>query len=458
MEWDDVLYVSFLLFSILFGHVIRTIRSRDKKKYIATFVGLLVVYAVSGVHILHPLLSTLVSTMIITRGNHRSSHLINLAFLFGYLLFFRNTIYFGIPYPPPHANLVQMILTLKLSGLAFEKNDSESKNVSEKSSDKLELQQQEEINYDGLEIFHYAFCYVGVLTGPYYRYRTYRDWLQCSFAEFAPCIQATIQKLKYVPLYAGLFLLASYLYPIQYMESEEFYKERSIFYRIWYLTPTFFIFRMRLYTGMVLSECVCTMAGFGAYPASAESRRGHGPTKAYIDVCVNSGNGKRESYDFETIHNVDPFLSDFVPTTRAAMKHWNSCVQYWLAVYVYKRLPFKKLRTLITMAVSAYWHGVHAGYYLCMCTVPFYLPVEDLYVRLFRKDAKGNEAKVWDIILWFFKMQEFGYMTTAFLLLRLDKTLHYWKSIYFIGHLIAAVLYLVGISIEYCVHKKKKEH
>lgn len=77
---------------------------------------------------------------------------------------------------------------------------------------------------------------------------------------------------------------------LQYAESEEFYSERSVFYRIWYITPTFFIFRMRLYVGMVLSECVCTMAGLGAYPEFTEPSAGHGPTKEFIklkEMCVS---------------------------------------------------------------------------------------------------------------------------------------------------------------------------
>jgi lysophospholipid acyltransferase 7 len=80
------------------------------------------------------------------------------------------------------------------------------------------------------------------------------------------------------------------IFMFQYAETEEFYNERSLFYRIWYITPTFFIFRMRIYVGMVLSECVCTMAGLGAYPEFTEPSSGHGPTKAFNklkEMCVS---------------------------------------------------------------------------------------------------------------------------------------------------------------------------
>jgi hypothetical protein len=53
---------------------------------------------------------------------------------------------------------------------------------------------------------------------------------------------------------------------------------------------------------------------------------------------------KKEEYSFETIRNVDPYGCEFVPTFRGGMKCWNMCVQYWLAVNVYKRLPRSPFR------------------------------------------------------------------------------------------------------------------
>lgn len=85
------------------------------------------------------------------------------------MLFFRTTAYFGIPYPPAHTNLVQMILTLKLVGLAFEVNKSyqlqHAENAHETNSDKQAEQEYSIINPTFLDIWHYSFNYIGVLTG-----------------------------------------------------------------------------------------------------------------------------------------------------------------------------------------------------------------------------------------------------------------------------------------------------
>lgn len=62
----------------------------------------------------------------------------------------------------------------------------------------------------------------------------------------------------------------------QYALTEEF-ASRSFLYRFCYIYPTFVTFRMRMYIGMVMSECVCQMAGLGAYPTRCEPVSGLGP-------------------------------------------------------------------------------------------------------------------------------------------------------------------------------------
>lgn len=107
---------------------------------------------------------------------------------------------------------------------------------------------------------------------------------------------------------------------------------------------------------------------------------------------------KKEKFSFETIRNIRPYVTDFCVTCREGMKNWNICVQYWLAVNIYKEIPTKKFRTAITMFVSAVWHGMYAGYYICICAVPFYLVVEDLYVKLFLKENSGKVRTISSMI------------------------------------------------------------
>ncbi|XP_046398340.1 lysophospholipid acyltransferase 7-like [Ischnura elegans] len=448
MDSDDVIYIGLLLLCIVFGHFYRTFfEDVYHRKWISTIFGLALIHAVSGNHIIHPILCVLINAVIITRVHYKYCHIVSFVVSFLYLIFFRTTVYFGIEYPPAHTNAVQMMLTLKVVGLAFEVHDAREAIDKNKGNELVHESLKKPIGF--MDLFHYSFCYIGCLTGPYYRYRTYWDMLHSPFSKYAPCLDATFQRIKYVPLYAALYLITSHFFPLKYAETEEFYEERSVLYRTFFLTPCLFNFRLRIYIGFVLAECVCTMAGLGAYPVASDPRSGNGPLKYEVvdKIASDEERMKTEEYNFEAIHNIDPYGCEFVRTFRTAMKCWNMTVQYWLAVNVYKRVTIKPLRTGVTMFVSSLWHGVYAGYYLCLCSVPFLLPTEDLWDKLYRQEATGWKRTVIDCIFHFFRVQAFSYMGIAFLLLRIDATLAYWKSIYFIGNVVCALFYVVGIII-----------
>ncbi|KAF5285875.1 hypothetical protein FQA39_LY04336 [Lamprigera yunnana] len=436
MDFDDVIYILLLFLCIGVGYFYRQIENTEHKKWIGSGIGLFIILLVSGYHIWHPLVIFFVNACIILILPKSYLHLFSFAFTFVYLIFFRTTIYFGVPYPPAHTNMVQMMLTLKLVGLAFEINTSYL------NGDKLNV-----VNPSFIDIFHYAFNYIGVLTGPYYRYQTQVDFFNLPFAKYAKLNEETIKKLMYVPLYVVLFFWATYNWPLSYTQSDEFYNEHSLMYRFWYCWPTFFIFRMRLYIAMLLSESICTMAGLGAYPLKCQSRPGQGPT-VELEEIKNIAHSKTqlmaEQYNFETIHNINPYGSDFCTTFRDGIKNWNICVQYWFAVNVYKRFPNKKFRTIATMLLSAYWHGVYVGHYICLGLAPFYLLIEDLYVKLLLKDNSGTSLKIWEWVMWFLKMQAFSYLSMAFVLLSFDNVIRYYSSLYYCGFIGGAIMYLIG--------------
>ncbi len=103
---------------------------------------------------------------------------------------------------------------------------------------------------------------------------------------------------------------------------------------------------------------------------------------------------KEEKFDFETVHNIDEYGAEFVPTMREALKTWNMTVQYWLATIVYRRFPLRSVRTAVVMLTSAFWHGVHSGYYLSIGSCPLVLAVEDLYARVVRRKLSQRVSTV----------------------------------------------------------------
>ena len=72
----------------------------------------------------------------------------------------------------------------------------------------------------------------------------------------------------------------------------------------------------------------------------------------------------------------------------ALISGWNTSVQSWLKERVYRRLPKatpRSARMLATFAVSAFWHGVHPGYYLMFAGLFVMVGVEQLVVVLVRQ-------------------------------------------------------------------------
>lgn len=140
MVHDDIVYVLILVFAVAAGDVLRRFEEPGKKQFVATCFGIVIVYIVSGVHILHPIVLTAVNATVICYGSPRYlisvgltqskrqrlisylsllcycrfCHVISFVFSFAYLFFFRTTTFFGVPPPPSHTNAVQMILILKV--------------------------------------------------------------------------------------------------------------------------------------------------------------------------------------------------------------------------------------------------------------------------------------------------------------------------------------------------------
>lgn len=87
----------------------------------------------------------------------------------------------------------------------------------------------------------------------------------------------------------------------------------------------------------------------------------------------------------------------------------------------------KYFRTHATLLVSALWHGVYPGYYFCILGAPFYLPIEDIYNKLFRKSAEGLTLQCINVVFWISKFFAFSYLGIAFQLLTIDRIWFYYK-------------------------------
>ena len=117
------------------------------------------------------------------------------------------------------------------------------------------------------------------------------------------------------------------------------------------------------------------------------------------------------------------------------------------------------------MAVSAYWHGVHPGYYLSFLTIPLCTTVEDLVFSAEERKKSTILAIVWyfqSVVFlvkciafrWIIRTKGFEYMSVGFLLLTYSSTMRYWSSVYFCMHVLLVALLPLLILLK---PKKRKE-
>uniref|UniRef100_UPI00358F3FB4 lysophospholipid acyltransferase 7-like isoform X1 n=2 Tax=Myxine glutinosa TaxID=7769 RepID=UPI00358F3FB4 len=334
-EWG---YLLVLLASLPGGFFIKTLEGQSLRCAVPALLGAGLALLLCGVNSLHSVVVT-AGTCLIVHATHRHCHMLTLLWTFSYLAFFRTCHLLGLPSPPAYANAMQLILTLKLVSLANEVRDlSLLQKVEDKAvgrpSTVLALRRMPTI----WEMWCYCYCYVGLLTGPFYRFRTFDDWVNQPHSVSIPTWRPLLQRVRYAPVFGVLFLISARFFPANAALSDEFY-ESGFAFRLFYMVPVFFAFRMRFYVCWLLAEAGCIAAALGAYPKRARAKPGAGPIME-LESTSSEAEGPVE-YDFDTIKNIDCYSADFCVRVKDGMRYWNMSVQWWLAQYIYKTAPFR---------------------------------------------------------------------------------------------------------------------
>ncbi|XP_015269915.1 PREDICTED: lysophospholipid acyltransferase 7 [Gekko japonicus] len=449
MSPEEITYLTVLLISIPIGFLFKKGGLRTKK-FGGAAAGLLLVLATCHIHALHSLV-TILGTWLIISLSPRSCHYLTLGWTFSYLLFFRTVAFFRFPDPTPYTNAIQLLLTLKMVSLANEVQEfTQAKKQEVASFTKSSVIGMIPKMPGLVEILCYSYCYVGLMTGPFYRYGTHYDWLNQPDSSAIPSWQPLLSRSKMIPIFGVAFLVVSHFFPLDYVRSDAFY-ERGLPFRLFYMMPIFFVFRMRFYVAWLCAECACIAAAFGAYPVAAKSRSGGGPTVEYEPLSRPAdGEVSSITYDYETIKNIDPHGTDFCVKVKDGMRYWNMTVQWWLAQYIYKSAPVRSyvMRSAWTMLISAYWHGIHPGYYLSFLTIPLCLAAEGAMESGLLKRLSPAGRLFGDWVQWFLKMRAYDYMCMGFVLLTFEDTVRYWSAIFYCIHVGAVAFFLLGKLLE----------
>ncbi|VDL97017.1 unnamed protein product [Schistocephalus solidus] len=484
MPWEDLIYALFLLISLLTGFLVQK-GNRDLRRNICIGVGITLSVVVCGTDVWHSFVLALGFILFVALISPRYLHYVTFIWGFAYLGFFHYVQYFGFSKPSPFSKIYHLFLTLRVVGVAFELHDTwktaytlkKLKNDNSEEYENLQLRlKYKAVFASPVDLLCYLYSYIGMLTGPYYSYRTFNDMLT-GWPTNAPRVSLDpfYRRLQEAPFFGVAYFFSSHFFSISHVRSPDFY-DHGFIYRFGYMMIIFFVYRMRIYFAWLMAECACMTAGLGAYPALSKPQVGEGPTdlRTLDDWMKNlepdspDEQTKEESidldsvsvdlqeleplddfYTFDTVRTVSVWQCEFSPSIREGMKAWNMTVQHWLSKTIYSRCPGPRMfRSFVTMLTSAFWHGLEPGYYLAFLPMPFAILAEDgiatAVVFFFGCSLPPGTVS---LLRWLFKMRIFEYFAMAFLLLDAPSILTYWASLNYLMHFLIAGLVLLHLLL-----------
>lgn len=324
----------------------------------------------------------------------------------------------------------QMILTLKLSSVAI--NYSDGGLPKEKKTPTMLKNELQDIPAV-IPYFGFIFFFPTYLAGPAFEYKDYIYWMKD--IRVAPFMVHVRNLFVIVVSAAGFF--ASLQFPVEEIDSPNFYPEYPWALRCIMMCIPVLLFRFRFYLAWSLAEAASAIAGVG-----------------YVEAT-----GK-----WDGITNNDLLCVEVPTNFRVAINNWNRGVARWSNTYIYQRVGLSKsgkpgiVSTMAAFFISALWHGLSPGYYLFFLLGGFYVEVGKHIRRRLRPYFHYTEdrnayphaiflsyfngtshplAFFYDIIGLFFTWLFMQYAGVAFEIMDVRRCIAIWQSWYFMPHIVS---------------------
>lgn len=345
----------------------------------------------------------------------------------------------------------QMVLVMKLTAFAWSYYDGNYLTTEQFQTNLVKYQRDRAIKRHPslLKFMSYVFFYPTLLTGPSFDYSDFELWLrgqldhdkltQHSYSKYNQINgKLAIWKLVQGLTWMVLFTLLTARFNIHKMLNAEWAANYSFWYKIHFMTLLGLIARFKYYAAWIIAEGSCILCG----------------------LSYNGKDPKTGQTKWNRLQNVNIWDVEFAQNTRQCLEGWNMNTNKWLKYYIYLRISpvgGKKKpgfrTTLFTFITSAFWHGVNAGYYMTFATGALYQTCGKIYRRNFRPIFLYNEETstrgqrigkvVYDVVGIYFTKVAFGYLVQPFLILNLYESIVVWRSVYFYGHLIILVTFVM---------------
>ncbi|MEE6464820.1 hypothetical protein FKM82_006371 [Ascaphus truei] len=332
-----------------------------------------------------------------------------------------------------------MIVTQKITTLAFQLHDGMGQNSEELTSEQLQNSVKKRPLF--LEYLSYHLNFMSILAGPCSNFQDYVAFIegrhiQSKLLEVnsegeeynkppdpSPN-EAVIHKLCITVASLILFLTLTKAFPILHIVDDTFINEASLLMRLSYLYIAILASRPKFYFAWTLADAVNNAAGYGF-----------------------NGVDENGKFRWDLISNLNIWNIETATSFKMYIDNWNIQTAAWLKRVCYDRVP--RYRPALTFILSAVWHGVYPGYYMTFLTaIPMMLAARVMRNNFRHRFVTSTSRKLlYDIITWFVTQLAICYTVAPFVMLALGPALKLYKSMYLFFH-IGSILVLILLPIK----------
>ncbi|XP_038843986.1 lysophospholipid acyltransferase 1-like, partial [Salvelinus namaycush] len=331
-----------------------------------------------------------------------------------------------------------MIITQKTTMLAFQMHDGMCK----KREDLTSAQRLHAVDSKPslIEYLSYNLNFLSILVGPCSHYKDYIDFIEGRHVqrrlrrlsasntgqngydkvpEPSP-MAAVTRKLLICAVCMVLFLTLTKAFPVTYNVDSHFVNEAPFLTRLTYAFLSIQAARPKFYFAWTLADAINNAAGYGF-----------------------KGVDEAGQVSWDLISNISIWGIETATSFKKFIDHWNIQTVVWLKTVCYDRAP--RYPTALTFILSALWHGVYPGYYFTFITA---IPIT-LAARAVRKNVRQYFLSsypvklVYDVVTWAATQLCICYTVMPFLLLAVEPTMQYYRSMYFHIHIISILTVIV---------------
>ncbi|XP_054636805.1 lysophospholipid acyltransferase 1 isoform X2 [Dunckerocampus dactyliophorus] len=397
---DQVNFLACQLFALLAAFWFRVYLSPHHsnplvRHAVATLLGITFLIFCFGWYSAHIMIVVLANYLIIIQADISNVHRYSMVIAMGYLTVCQVSRVFIFNYGILSTDFSGplMIVTQKITTLAFQLHDGMCKKAEQLTSEQKLLSIN--VRPSLIEYLSYNLNFLSVLN-------------------------AVCQKLLVCCACMLFFLIITRSLPITHNVHPDFVDHAPFVTRLTYAFFSIQAARPKFYFAWTLADAVHNAAGYG-----------------FLGMDEN---GK---YSWDLISNLNIMRIETATSFKTFIDNWNIQTGNWLKTVCYERAL--RHRLALTFILSALWHGVYPGYYFTFITaIPITLAARAVR-KSFRHYFLGSRGLKlgYDILTWAATQLAICYTVMPFLLLAVEPTMMYYRSMYFHVHIISLVAVIV---------------